>query len=153
MLDFDPDTTDPVDYICNSGKAIYFLFCLDAEDYYEGGVMPNISDVRVEVQNSVYRFQMELRSSLRQVVHNEYFNVFLADNAKYLITGELDSGRGEGYFRELFCSEDEKICASNFLLWLASECIMPELDDEDSGDEISEDQSLPENLISIADKM
>jgi hypothetical protein len=153
MLDFDPDITDPVDYICNAGKAIYFLFCLDVDDYYDGGIMPNISDVRVEIQNSVYRFEMELRSSLRQIVNNEYFNVFLADNAKYLITSELDGDRGEGYFRSLFCSEEEKICALNFILWLSSECIMPEFDDEDSGEEVSENDVIPENLISIADKM
>lgn len=153
MIDFDPDSTDPVDYLCNAGKAIYFLLCLDSEDYYPEGGMPNISDVRVEIQNSVYRFEMELRSSLRNIVHNEYFNIFLADNSKRLITDELDVGRGESFFRTMFCSEDERICALNFILWLSSECIMPEFDDEDSGDEISEDNALPENLISIADKM
>jgi hypothetical protein len=153
MIDFDPNTADPIEYLCNAGKAIYFLFCLDHNDYYEDGGMPNISDVRVEIQNSVYRFEMELKSCLQNIVNNKYFNVFLADNAKFLITDELDTGKGEPFFRSLFCSEDERVCALNFALWLSSECIMPEPDDEDSGEEVSEDNNLPENLISIADKM
>ena len=129
--------SNDIETIVEATKNIFFVLRTDPEDFDEDGLLPDITELPVLVQNEISLFETSIRGIIYNHLHDDVKLNLIARNVKRLIKTQINDD--VFVMRNLIPYESVSKCAYALLMWVSFSCISDEEEEEEESSESEEE--------------